>query len=311
MRASLTLALLLLAPLAAAFEPLEGRFVASEACPTGRSISGIGDAGEPQTEAGRAYDILGANRREATHYRIRMPDGRDRWVAARCGRHEGPGGDAESTSHVLAASWQPAFCEGEPRRDECRLLNAGDLPGAAGRFSLHGLWPEDTYCPPLGTAHRGTRRWSRLPAPDLTPATRAALERAMPGMRSDLHRHQWIKHGTCHRDPEGADGYYADALQVLEGLNASPVRALFAERTGARLEAGEIRAVFDAAFGRGAGRRVEIDCLRDGRRTLIVELKINLAGRITPERRLSDLILAAPPRRGDCRGGIVDPAGLQ
>jgi ribonuclease T2 len=215
---------------------------------------------------------------------------------------------------VLAVSWQPAFCETRPRRDECRLLNEGDLPHAAARFSLHGLWPERSYCPPLGPAHRDADEdgdWEDLPAPALSPETRAALGRAMPGAMSFLDRHQWIKHGTCHFGAGGAEEYFADSLLVLDRLNESPVRDLFAARIGAHVSAREIRGAFDAAFGRGAGARVEIDCLRDGRRTLVSGLKISLAGRIGPDSDVAGLIRAGRRRGGDCGGGIVDPAGLQ
>ena len=57
----------------------------------------------------------------------------------------------------------------------------------------------------------------------------------MPGTRSALHRHEWLKHGTCYGDT--AEEYFADALQLMAELNASPVRALLAARIGGRVTA--------------------------------------------------------------------------
>ena len=202
---------------------------------------------------------------------------------------------------VLALSWQPAFCEGAPRRPECRALDPGDR--AARAFSLHGLWPGGR-----GTAYCGAaaaledRRWSDLPEPELDRETRAALVQAMPGMRSRLHRHQWAKHGSCYGTD--ADTYFDHALALVAAVNGSVLAEAFRRRTGARLTAGEIRAVADHAFGEGAGDRIAIVC-RDG---MIVELRLHLSGRVAAETGLAALLRAARPMAAGCRGGRVDPA---
>ncbi|MEO1472223.1 MAG: ribonuclease T, partial [Pseudomonadota bacterium] len=304
--------------------------------------------GQPETRIRHAYDIIGKNKDDHTHFQIRMPEvsgARDRWVAAGCGVHvtvataavdraapvrdDPPTGEdledvtaGESTTNLLAASWQPAFCESKPSKDECEALNAGNLPHAEGRFSIHGLWPQ-----PRGNDYCGVPRrvknldkpstWHLLPAPGTDAETTAALAVAMPGVASHLHHHEWIKHGTCYGGDGGADEYYDDTLALMAALEASPVGQLFAENVGNELDAGAIRAAFDAGFGAGAGDRVKIDCLRDrdSGRTLIVELKINLQGEIDVVDGAVDmgpLILAADPV-GDpgCSGGIVDPGGDQ
>lgn len=73
----------------------------------------------------------------------------------------------------------------------------------------------------------------------------------------------------------------------------------------------EIAARFDEAFGEGAGNRVEFACVRDGRRTLIQEVRISLRGVIAPETPLGALMLAARPVGRGCARGIIDPVGLQ
>ena len=66
-----------------------------------------------------------------------------------------------------------------------------------------------------------------MPEPELSPDTRAALDKAMPGTQSVLERHEWIKHGTCY--PAGtAEQYFKDELRLAAEVNASPVQAFMA-----------------------------------------------------------------------------------
>jgi ribonuclease T2 len=134
----------------------------------------------------------------------------------------------------------------------------------------------------------------------LTDATRAELAVAMPGARSSLERHEWLKHGTCYgADPEE---YFRDALLLLGQLNDSAVRGLLAGRIGGRVTADELVAAFDASFGAGAGRRVTMTCDRHGGRRLVAELRLSLAGKITPASRLGDLLTAAPEALQELHG---------
>ena len=78
--------------------------------------------------------------------------------------------------------------------------------------------------------------------------TRAALAVAMPGARSSLERHEWLKHGTCYgADPEE---YFRDALLLLGQLNDSAVRGLLAGRIGGRITADQLAAAFDGELRR-------------------------------------------------------------
>ena len=96
---------------------------------------------------------------------------------------------------------------------------------------------------------------------------------------------------------------------MIGELNGSAVRALFAGGVGRALSAAAIRDSFDAAFGRGAGRQVEIVCRRVGIRRLIVEMKIAIGGPILPERDLGSLLMQAPEGPVGCPSGIVDRVG--
>ncbi|MEL6947264.1 MAG: ribonuclease [Pseudomonadota bacterium] len=217
---------------------------------------------------------------------------------------------------VLAISWQPAFCERAQRRRECRTQTSNRYD--ANHFSLHGLWPQpasNTYCGVSADQERLDRdgKWRRLDMERLPQALWDRLRRTMPGTRSNLHRHEWVKHGTCYS--KTAETYYAHSLGLMDALNASSVRALFGKNIGRSLRNSEIRAAFDKAFGAGVGDRVRVSCRRDGRRELIVELTLGLAGAISaPNMSAADLgalALAAPTTRPGCPVGIVDPAGFQ
>lgn len=213
--------------------------------------------------------------------------------------------------YVLAVNWQPAFCETRPETPECETQT--DDRFDASHFALHGLWPQprdNVYCDVPLEARTADRvgHWGRLPVLDLADETRTELERVMPGSRSFLHRHEWVKHGSCY-SPE-PQAYYADSLRLMAELNASPVRTLFADSVGSPLAARDIRSSFDEAFGKGAGERVHVACRRVGARRLIVELTVNLAGPITPERDLGTLLREAPLNFHGCRAGIVDRVGI-
>ncbi|MGF1500423.1 MAG: hypothetical protein ACFBSD_01280 [Paracoccaceae bacterium] len=337
-----TLGLALVPANAPAFVPLDGYFIALDACPAGMRIDDIDDPGMPETVVRRAYDILGKNKADHTHFQIRMPQtasGRDRWVEANCGVHvkvatpsgtpqngngpfRNPPATVESTENLLTASWQPAFCETKPGKDECEALNDGNLPVAVRQFSIHGLWPQPNgffYCGvPENVARKDkSSTWHQLPAPQVDAETAGELAVAMPGVASHLHHHEWIKHGTCYLPAAfgtaAADEYYDDTLWLMGELNGSEVGALFEANVGQFLSGAEIRAAFDASFGAGAGDRVRIACVddRDSGRELVGELWIHLRGTISPDADMGALIRAADPVDMDCDGGIVDPAGNQ
>ncbi|MBN9308235.1 ribonuclease [Devosia sp.] len=210
---------------------------------------------------------------------------------------------------ILAASWEPAFCETVRNKPECASMGKSRFD--ASHFSLHGLWPRDEYCGVPTTIEQLDRdgRWQQLPPVDLPADLRKTLAEVMPGTRSQLERHEWTRHGTCY----GADAaaYYSAATALLAQLNASRVRDLFAGSIGKPLTQAEIRSAFDDSFGAGAGQRVRVACEDDGSRRIIVEVTVGLWGTVTDSTRMSDLIRAARPTDGGCAGGIIDPVGSQ
>lgn len=318
--------LLFLSPAVAQAEvPLAGSFAATAACAATVSISKQTNPGRLATVPGQSYLVLAGNQPDPTHYRIVLPGhAKDpRWVAATCGTLSGQAPTAApaptprtttapriARTYVLAVNWQAAFCETHPQKSECRGQTASRYD--ASHLALHGLWPQprsNEFCGVSATdVANSETNWRALPQIDLSTGLRSRLNQVMPGTRSLLERHEWIRHGTCYGTT--AEQYFSDAVHLMDQLNASPVAQLFADNVGDTLTLRDIRRSFDQAFGRGAGQRVSIDCTNDDGRTLISEITINLAG-VPGRDQLANLIGAAQPNGGGCSAGIIDAVGLQ
>ena len=310
---------------------MSGSFVADAACPATQAIKSGKNPGNIATAAGQSYDLLAGNKDAPTHYLIRVPgaDPERRWVKISCGHVTGGSASTQPAApadqgkpaasgkpeYVFALSWQPAFCETKSSKPECQAQTAGGFD--ASHFTLHGLWPQPNgnfYCqvPASDKANDNPAHWGDLPPVDLDANTRAELDQVMPGTASKLERHEWIKHGTCYGKSQ--QEYFAEALNLMRAVNASPVRDLFTKNVGKQLTSDQIRSAFDSAFGNGAGARVRVSCLVDpssGRR-LIGELTLGLTGPIGPDSSLGNLMLAsAPTTKAGCPKGSVDAAGFQ
>lgn len=330
----------LLAAAPAHAEPTDGYFIARDTCPAFQSFRNQTNPGNIRTEAGRAYEIIEINSSaDPSHYRVLIPgvSPRERWVALECGVRTLEAGDqpnrqSENQSatspkpadspqagpgdYVLAASWQPGFCETQPDKVEC--VTQDEARFDASHFALHGLWPQPRgreYCG-VDQATQDKDRpatWRELPEVVLSAPTRAALVEVMPGTASFLERHEWIVHGTCYG--EDMESYFAESVALMAALNASPLVQFMRDNIDRSVTPAQIRAAFDAAFGTGAGKRVKIQCKReqDGSRTVLTELQIALSGSIQTDSDLASLVLAAPTtasNAGQCPSVVIDRAGL-
>ena len=293
---------------------LEGYFIAREVCPAFQSIRHGTNPGNAQTEIARAYDLHSKNAEVASHYLVEFPGVQPsrRWVAVSCGQHvvlagaSGPG-EGGGESYVLAVSWQPGFCETKPEKPECASMTSDRFD--ATHFSLHGLWPQprnNVYCNvvPAQIALDKDRRWNELDPLELTPETRASLDVVMPGTMSGLHRHEWVKHGSCYGDGS-PEKYFRDSLALIEALNASRVQDLFETNIGQDIATAAISAAFSAAFGLEAGERVKFRCNQDQARTLITEMQLQLRGTISENPDLGELLSAGSRVRRGCSVGVI------
>ncbi|TBE50809.1 ribonuclease [Rhizobium ruizarguesonis] len=217
------------------------------------------------------------------------------------------------TRFILAASWQPAFCQTNQKKAEC-ASQTGERPDAT-NFSFHGLWPmREDYCGVSAEQKAADKDgdWNKLPEVTLAAETKTALTKAMPGTQSGLERHEWVKHGTCTK--MSADDYFGVGVHLVSALNASAVRDLFAANIGKPVKADAIKAAFDKSFGPGAGDRVKMSCRRAGNVRMISELTIGLseaAGAASAKTTgLADLIQGAGKTSFGCDEGVVDAAGF-
>ncbi len=265
-------------------------------------------------EPGKVYQVLGLNKESGDYIYLKV-DGQSKWVNKNCGQFN-PSGESKdgnktgancpdegcAEEYVLAISWQPSFCQTKQDKPEC--ISQTEERYDATNFTLHGLWPDKlAYC---GVSYEDIndskqREWDDLPPLDLDEETTSELEIVMPGKQSYLHRHEWIKHGTC--DGRDEDTYYDISIDLLNDVNASEVQDLFEENIGKRITRSQIETAFDNSFGEGAGESVKIRC-KDG---LISELQIKMRRPLVGE-MLADVLV---PRSGSsCSSGIVDAVGF-
>jgi ribonuclease T2 len=316
---------------------MHGTLTATTACPATTSIHTAANPDGAKLRVGAAYAIEGGNTAHPTHYWVVVPTANPvhRWVAIDCGTTDlkgattpPPAADiqpthppgSKATLFVLAASWEPAFCERNGGKPECRSETPASFE--VSHFALHGLWPEpqsNEFCgyDPADFDALDHHDWATLPPVTLPDAVRARLDQVMPGTQSHLEQHEWAKHGTCYGAGTNQAAFFTDAMNALDALNASPVLAVFNAHVGGDLDQQTVRAAFDQAFGAGAGARVGFTCGSDRGRNLHMELDINLAGDVHNSHDLGALILAAPPhvvdRHYDCPvdHAIVDAYGDQ
>ncbi|MEH6457890.1 MAG: ribonuclease T2 [Cocleimonas sp.] len=298
-----------------------GCFQATQSCEAFQSFRKKTNPGNVRLNEDIQYKVLESSKKmKAYRVEVNGIDKSARWVTKNCGdwlksctinkeqvsdkkykkKHK------KSQQYLLALTWQPAFCEDRPRKKECRTQTTNRYD--AKHWSLHGLWPQprnNTYCG-VGDIDKGidrNKRWHLLEPVKLSQKTAQALAFTMPGMASNLHRHEWIKHGTCYG--KNANNYYADSIYLTEQINNSAVGALFSRNVGKRVSLKEVRQRFDQAFGKGTGKKVNLRCDRKG---LISELWINLSGNITNKISMASLLENAIDAGSSCKVGKVDRA---
>ncbi len=135
----------------------------------------------------------------------------------------------------------------------------------------------------------------------------------MPSYRSNLHRHEWFKHGTCMETNINPQQYFELSIAILDAVNKSPIRVLFSDNIGKEVTSKQIAKAMEKSFGKGAGSRIGVSCKRDGRRTLINEIKISIKLKLLPIDKLvfNELIQSSPTLTVGCKRGVIDPVGLQ
>jgi len=214
-----------------------------------------------------------------------------------------PLAQATSNQNLLALSWQNAFCQTHQYKKECKSMRLKDF--GATHFVLHGLWPQprnNQYCN-VSKKEIGkdkNKQWNKLNNLDLNSTVRKELSKLMPGYSSNLHKHEWIKHGTCYGT--NANNYYFNAMILLKEVNKSALQRYFKLNIGKQVRLQEIRKVVDKAFGKGAGKHVTMNCNRG----LITELWFHLGN---GDDNLKGLLSKGKTPKSRCQKGRIDPVG--
>lgn len=228
--------------------------------------------------------------------------------------------DIERTSfahYTLALTWHPGFCatRRQPPREcrEPRLMAAAD-----DGFVIHGLWPSRPQR--LIEAGVSVAQWHREgcfvedsrprggfcqagPALALEPGLEEALDEAMPGRASCLDRYEFAKHAACLTLPE--DDFFAAAVVLSDLVNASAFAEFVLAHQGREVGRNDLIQAFEAAFGRGTGRALSLQCGGRGNR-LLTEARIGIdADRIDDFPAADSLVAIA---RGRCPRTIEIPA---
>jgi len=214
-----------------------------------------------------------------------------------------------TSKNLLALSWHNTFCQTHQRRKECKqslFSTSKNNKYAQSHFILHGLWPQprdNFYCnvSKEDIYKDKNRKWHKLDKLDLNSQTRDKLSKYMPGYSSNLHKHEWIKHGTCYG--KDANEYFGDALGLVEQINSSKVGQFFTNNIGKKITIQQVKALFNRTFGAGSAKKVELKC-RGG---LVTELWLHLGSGSSD---LKELLKSGKEVRSSCRYGILDKAGF-
>ncbi len=319
---ALTLTLLLPAVAPADLSPASGTFIAEDECPLFQSKKKQTNPGNLKSQPGTSYAIREAIVSGGAPEWLRVTTDASssplRWVETSCGRTEdfkasGGGGNngggnnggsgkcntaGQHDSHVMAISWQPAFCETKSGKTECATLDSARFDSS--HFALHGLWPNKDgcgikygFCGAVRKRPQGSM--CAYPELDLTDEVRQALGVVMPSAEHGtcLQRHEWWKHGTC-RDEDPND-YYQLTMRLLEEVNDSAfVQDFVQDHIGQTIRRADLEEAFDAAFGDGAHRRVKLSC----KSKMLIEMQLSLPRELAAGATLAELLAAAAPRPG-------------
>jgi len=300
------LSLLLLFPLLGSASEYR---VAERTCGLFNNLKHTKNQGDAHLEKGRSYEVL---RTHKGNFLVKVPSlsPQQRWVSNECFTTKPPIAPLhkQKPSLLLAVSWQEAFCELHQRKRECQPvgIHSGLKSRPKERFTLHGLWPQprsQEYCG-IDTQTKQTDQhhlWKKLEIPRLRSDIQRQLQEVMPAVVSGLHKHEWVKHGSCYSND--INQYFQDAITLVNQVNHSALGVLFRKNVGRVLTLKQIRAVSDRSFGKGTGSRIELRC----RRGLITELWFHLGSGSTD---LSQLLKEGRAVESRCKRGYVDRAGF-
>ena len=279
--------------------------VTTKSCEAFNNLKHSKNSGHISLKVGQNYQVMQEQR---GNYFIRVPNAKpqNRWVEKSCfGSDKVEAKEVKSSKNsnsntvsALVLSWQNAFCETHSNKKECRQkIDANHLV-------LHGLWPQprnNQYCnvPKKLIELDKQKRWNALPDLDLNSTTKALLEQYMPGYKSNLHKHEWIKHGTCYGTD--ANNYFYNALTLTKQID-STIGEYLRANIGKKIKTINIKLVASKLIDPKIKSRLGVKC----KKRLLSEIWINLRGQGS---NINELIKNAPTIRSNCIEAIVDAPG--
>lgn len=295
--------------------PIQGTFTLND-CQAYTSIKSKSQA--VSLKPGQVYQAVGLNKKDGDFISIKV-NGVNKWVNKSCGQLSLKGTNSDNTkptpdnnntspkpttseNYLLAISWQPAFCETHASKVEC--VDETEDSYDASNFTLHGLWPDKfSYCGVSASDIKKdeTGNWKELPPVSTDAETATELSKVMPGVKSYLDRHEWYKHGTC--DGRKADDYFDIAIDLVKEINASDVRALFAQNIGKTLSLTEVQKAYEKTFGSGTAQSMNLKCSNGLATEIRVKVKRPLAGQ-----KLAELLIKSGGT--SCDQVKIDPVGV-
>ncbi|HHD81130.1 MAG TPA: hypothetical protein ENK99_06040 [Campylobacterales bacterium] len=309
MKKILISSIILALPLVAMSKKVEVYESATKSCPAYNNMKHTTNTNSIKLKVGEKYRILD-NKKGQILTLIKGERIAQRWVDEECfSNKKSTSKNIKTTTktskqNLLAISWQNAFCQTHQYKKECKSMKRGDF--ASSHFVLHGLWPQprnNQYCN-VSKKQIGmdkNKQWNRLDRLDLTSKVREDLKKYMTGYSSNLHLHEWVKHGSCYGTD--ASKYYSDAINLLQQVNSSKIQKYFANHIGQTVKLSDIRKIFDNEFGKGIGNKVTINCNRG----LITELWLHLG---SGSDKLAELLNRGQIAKSKCFKGKVDEVGF-
>ncbi len=304
-----------------------GIFSAQQSCPAYVSKNKLTNPDNTQILADKKYDIIEANKPDhASWYRVILPTAnpKERWISADCGDAQLSGGQGtgdngnssscsiagEADSHVLALSWQPAFCETKPQKPECKITDPQVYQ--AKHFTLHGLWPNKKSCGThyafCGDVKAQKQNFCDYPEIKLNSTSQASLTEVMPSVTagSCLERHEWHKHGTC-QVAKSIEDFFDLSVDLARQFNDSGMAYFMNRRIGQQVRTEDFLNRIAAVLGSAARDRIKLNCDQG----MLVEIQLSLIADLTPGADLEKLIVNAPAQSNSNCGETfrVDPIG--
>jgi len=201
---------------------------------------------------------------------------------------------------LLVLSWHNTFCETHSNKKECKQEGGN----AKNHLVLHGLWPQPRnreYCNLSSNIKQldHSKRWSALPKLNLNSSTLNLMQKYMPGVQSNLQRHEYYKHGSCYS--KDVNGYFSNALNLTKDLD-STIGDYLRENIGKKILNINIKRLAMKVYGRDIRNKIAIKC--KGR--VLSEIWISTKGK---GNNLKELIKNAKPIHSNCQEAIVDAPG--